>query len=152
MLSGDNSILQKATTAKENTDSAQIKERIQLAYHSALTGGQGSYTKESLEDELEKEFTTDYNVDDSDSEKWILTAKGQSVPIPAGIKKESSSARASLTPAPTGSTYSAGDEVTFEGEQFFVLSDNGTNVKLLAKYCLSRTANEQVDKDVTYYR
>lgn len=84
MLSGDNGILQKATTAKENTDSAQIKERIQLAYHSALAGGQGSYTKESLEDALEKEFTTDYSVDDSDNNNWILTAKGQSVTIPAG--------------------------------------------------------------------
>ena len=84
MLSGDNGILQKATTAKENTDSAQIKERIQLAYHSALAEGQGSYTKESLEVELEKEFTTDYSVDDSDNDNWILTAKGISVTIPAG--------------------------------------------------------------------
>ena len=88
MLSGDNGILQKATTAKENTDSAQIKERIQLAYHSALAGGQGSYTKESLEDELEKEFTTDYSVDDSDDTSWVLNAKGQSVTIPAGKKGE----------------------------------------------------------------
>ena len=89
MLSGDNSILQKATDAKTNTDNAQIKEKIQLAYHSALTGGQGSYTKESLEDELEKEFgENNYNVDDSDSSNWILTGKvkekEQNVTIPAG--------------------------------------------------------------------
>lgn len=88
MLSGDNSILQKATTAKENTDNAQIKERIQLAYHSALTGGQGSYTKESLENELKKEFgENNYNVDDSDNTNWILTAQGQSVTIEAGVSK-----------------------------------------------------------------
>ena len=87
MLLGDNGILQRATTAKENTDSAQIKERIQLAYHSALTGGQGSYTKESLEEELEKEFgENNYNVDDSDNTNWILSAKGQNVAIPAGKK------------------------------------------------------------------
>ena len=86
MLSGDNGILQKATTAKENTDSAQIKERIQLAYYSALAGGQGSYTYDTLMKELENEFETDYDVDDSDSDNWVLSAKGQSVTIPAGTK------------------------------------------------------------------
>ena len=84
MLTGDNSILKRATTAKENTEKTQIEERIKLAYNSALTSGQGSYTKESLEDELEKEFTTDYSVNDSDNNNWIITAKGQSVTIPAG--------------------------------------------------------------------
>ena len=87
MLSGDNGILQKATDAKTRSDEAQIIERIQLAYHSALTGGQGSYTKESLESELEKEFgENNYNVDDSDNTNWILTAQGQNVTIPAGKK------------------------------------------------------------------
>ena len=92
MLSGDNSILQRATDAKTNTDNAQIKERIQLAYHSALAGGQGSYTKEGLEEELEKEFgENNYNVDDSDNTNWILSAKGQDVTIPAGKKETNSS-------------------------------------------------------------
>lgn len=84
MLSGDNGILQKATTAKENTNSAQIKERIQLAYHSALAGGQGSYTYDTLMKELENEFKTDYDVDDSGKDNWILYAHGQNVTIPAG--------------------------------------------------------------------
>ena len=44
MLSGDNGILQKATTAKENTDNSQIQERINLAYHSALVDGKGKVT------------------------------------------------------------------------------------------------------------
>ena len=90
MLSGNNGVLQRATDAKTKSDEAQIKERIQLAYHSALTGGQGSYTKESLEDELEKEFgENNYNVDDSGSDNWVLTGKvyekEQSVTVPAGI-------------------------------------------------------------------
>ncbi len=154
MLSGDNGILQKSTTAKENIDSAQIKERIQLAYHSALVGGHGSYTKESLENELEKEFgDNNYNVDDSDSDNWILTVEDQNVTIPAGIQNSDGtvldSPRASITPAPTGATYVDGTEVTFGGEKFFVIGDDGTTVKLLAKYCLSTTANEQVDKNAT---
>ncbi len=87
MLSGDNGVLQRATDAKTKSDEAQIRERIQLAYHSALTGGKGSYTKESLEDELENEFgENNYSVDDSDNTNWILSAQGQNVTIPAGIK------------------------------------------------------------------
>ena len=89
MLSGDNGILQKATDVKTNSNNAQIKERLQLAYHSALTGGQGSYTKDNLEEELEKEFgENNYNVDDSDNTNWILSAKGQDVTIPAGKATE----------------------------------------------------------------
>ena len=86
MLSGDNSILSRATNAKTKSDEAQIKERIQLAYHSALTGGQGNYTKDSLMEELENEFKTDYDVDDSNDENWIMKAQGQEVTIPAGEK------------------------------------------------------------------
>ena len=56
MLSGDNGILTRAGDAKTMTDEAQIREKIQLAYHSALTGGKGSYTKENLEEELENVF------------------------------------------------------------------------------------------------
>lgn len=38
-----------------------------------------------MENELEKEFgENNYNVDDSDNTNWILSAKGQSVTIPAG--------------------------------------------------------------------
>ncbi len=84
MLSGDNSILQRATDAKTKSDEAQIKERIQLAYHSALTGGQGSYTKNTLMDELKNEFETDYDVDDSDDTNWKMMAHGQEITIPAG--------------------------------------------------------------------
>ena len=40
-----------------------------------------------MEDELEKEFGEDFEeVDDSNDEKWVLKAKGQSVIIPAGTK------------------------------------------------------------------
>ena len=84
MLSGDNGVLQRATDAKIKSDEAQIKERIQLAYYSALTGGKGSYTKDSLMEELKNEFTTDYDVDDSDDKNWKMIAHGQEVIIPAG--------------------------------------------------------------------
>lgn len=56
MLSGDNGILQKATDAKTNTDSAQIKERVQLAYLAAMAGNQGKATEPYLTEALDQEF------------------------------------------------------------------------------------------------
>ena len=75
MLGGDNGILQKATTAKENTDNAQIKERIQLAELSAMAEGKGILKYSSLNNELTKEFGdkgTGYNISDEDEEIWII--------------------------------------------------------------------------------
>ena len=138
MLSSDNGILQKATTAKENSEKTQIEERIKLAYHAALAGGKGSYTKDTLMQELKNEFETDYDVDDSDNENWILYAQGQSVTIPAGkaIQK-------------LNKVYTLGQEVIVGGENFYVITknDNATksNIRLLAKYNLNTEGTEQVE-------
>lgn len=89
MLSGNNGILQKATTAKESTDSLQIQERINLAYHSSLVDGQGKVTEQSLEDEIKKEFNKtilDKGWLDKTSKagKWIVTIDNVSLEIPTG--------------------------------------------------------------------
>ncbi len=133
MLAGDNSILQKATTAKENTDKSQITERIQLAYHSALTGGQGSYTKDTLMEELKNEFKTNYDVDDTDDENWKMIAQGQEVIIPAG-KKGEVLAKDKLIINVEGTTDAEiSPYVKYNGELYRVLYDlaydekNGTN-------------------------
>ena len=88
MLSGDNGILKKATIAKENTDRVQIKERTQLAYHSALTGGQGILTEETFKNELIKEFGVSKIKDDTistseDGKKWIVSIDGVSTEVAA---------------------------------------------------------------------
>ena len=153
MLAGDNGILQKATTAKESTDSSQIQERINLAYHSSLVDGQGKVTEPSLESEIKKEFNKatleEGWLDKTSVEgKWKITIDNVSLEVPAGIEAITS-ARVHITPAPTGTTYTDGTEVTFGGEQFFVIGDDGTTVRLLAKYCLSKTENTQLDKTAT---
>ncbi len=90
MLSGDNGILQKATTAKENTDSAQIKERIQLAYHSALTkditGENGELLKSTLQTELDNEFIGKVATieDSADKKDWIIKVDNVEVSVKAG--------------------------------------------------------------------
>ena len=84
-LTGENGLLSRASDAKNDSANAQVKERIQLAYHSAFIAGNGSYTKDSLEEELEKEFgINNFNVDDSDNMYWILSSQGQDIEIPAG--------------------------------------------------------------------
>ena len=129
MLTGDNGILTRAGDAKTMTDEAQIREKIQLAYHSALTGWKGSYTKESLEEELENAFgENNYNVDDSSNENWILTAQGESVTIPAGIKEKT------LVQKITATNY--GDEVDYTASNGYsdwkVFYNDRENVYIIA--------------------
>ena len=58
MLSGDNSILTKATEAKRKTGNAQDEETISLAYLAAITGNytEGSDISTTLTSELEKTY------------------------------------------------------------------------------------------------
>ncbi len=147
-LNDDNSVVAKfATTAKENTDKAQIEERINLAYHSSLVDGQGKVTESSLESKLKKEFnkTTldeDWLDKNSVAGKWKITIDNVFLEVPAG-EETVTSARANITPSPINSTYTTGQEVTFGNENFFVLSDDGTTVNLLAKYCLNKAGTAQ---------
>ena len=144
MLSGDNSILQKATTAKESTDSSQIQERINLAYHSSLVDGQGKVTEPSLEDELKKEFnktTLDEGwLDKSSVEgKWKITINDVSLDVPTGIEQPPEPVT-----IPTG-IYNEGQEIEIGGEKFFVIADDGNSIRVLAKYCLNKIGTEQLN-------
>lgn len=94
MLSGDNSILQKATDAKTNSENEQIRERIQLAYHSALINGQGKITEDLLETELTNEFgerDTAYTLADNETQ-WNIAIIGtdvsESIPKPSNLDGE----------------------------------------------------------------
>lgn len=90
MLSGDNGILQKATDAKTSTDNAQIKERIKLAYHSALTkditGENGKLTMPTLQEELNKEFIgkTVTITPSADNTEWTIKVDEVEEIVPAG--------------------------------------------------------------------
>ena len=97
MLSGNNSILKKATTAKTNTNNAQIKEKIKLAYNSALTKDiadqKGEVDKSTFEDELKTEFPGKaIDIGESANKKeWVVTIDGvtENVPIGKDIPKSS---------------------------------------------------------------
>ena len=84
--------MQKATIAKENTDNSQIQERINLAYHSALTSGLGKVEESTLKDEIKKEFNkTDSELEEENwldkisvAGKWKITIDGVILEVPAG--------------------------------------------------------------------
>ena len=50
--------------------------------------------------------------------------------------------------AATPKTYNIGEQVTIGKEEFYVISDKGTTVELLAKYVLNGEAKEQINKDI----
>ena len=90
MLSGDNGILQRATDAKTKSDEAQIRERIQLAYHSALTkditGENGELTMQTIQTELNNEFTGKIVTitPSADKKEWTIKVDNVEQNIPAG--------------------------------------------------------------------
>ena len=127
MLSGDNSILQKATEAREKTGTTQTEERIQLAYLAGLTGGHGSIDKASLLTELQKEFgadkvTEDNIVESADGKKWTVTIDGATVELAAGSTTVAQNPQEPETPAlPTG----AGTKPYLPSEAFHQLPGTG---------------------------
>lgn len=74
-LTGDNSLLTKASDAKIANDIADIKEQIQLDILSEQTGNQGSISDSSLKTILEKYGTINYEEDET-TIKSIATTKG----------------------------------------------------------------------------
>ena len=133
MLAGDNSILQKATTAKETTDSTQIQERINLAYHSSLVDGQGKVIESILESELKKEFNKD-TLDEgwldktSVEGKWKITIDGVYLEVPAGVIVEKPSII--NYGGKTAQTVGQGDDITIDTYMFKVIKKE--NNKLVA--------------------
>ena len=84
MLSGDNSILNRATTAKETTGQKQIEEKVSLAYNAAvmedINNGNGKLQQTTLSAELTKLFPgSTINIDtetDTTGKKWYVTIDG----------------------------------------------------------------------------
>lgn len=123
MLSGNNGILQKATTAKENTDSAQIKERVRLAYNSALTkdltSGNGDLTKPTLDEEINKEFGSSGKVE-KDGDKWVIYVDNNEI-------ERISIPESALKPTLISQGAKVGDYVNYNAS-----SGNGANLQVTA--------------------
>ena len=74
MLAGDNGIIKKATEAADVTETATIKEQIQLAVLDALTEGLGKIeSTESLDNSLQNYVEKEYNLTGDPENGWTIT-------------------------------------------------------------------------------
>ena len=80
MLSGDNSILRRATQAKETSNEAEIRERIHLAQISAMVNTNVKLDYEEFKKALKLELGiegTDWTITPESSDPWIVTVNGK---------------------------------------------------------------------------
>ena len=154
MISSQDGILNKATSAKETQKTATELERVKLAVQSALVDGEGTIdlTKATdstkavgLEKALQEEFKNDSKKPTYEEGKVTLT-NGDIYNVTT-----SGSVEKAITFKKTGDL-SIGSEVTASnGESFYVIggdtvgteiTDSTQNVLLLAKYNLKKEGTE----------
>ena len=96
MLTGENGILTRAGEAKNNTEESQIKEKINLAYHSALAANKGNISEDLFVKELTEEFGTRNEkytlINSKDGKSWIISINGtnvkENITKPANLQTE----------------------------------------------------------------
>ena len=84
MLSGDNSILSRATEAKRISKTSNIQERIRIAKTAAIVETNGILDYDVLKTELAKEFGiegTDWNITNKATDPWIITIENEEYSI-----------------------------------------------------------------------
>ena len=146
MLSGDNGILQKATEAKTLSERAEAKEQARIDIMAWITDKTANHENSSLDDSKVQTILTGKSYVKTANSTSFITAKGE-YEIPYS-ELYTASDTTSVATLPAG-TYSTGEEITFGGEQFFVVADDGDRVRLLAKFCLNQEGTYQTDKDAT---
>ena len=127
MISSQEGILKKATSAKETQEKATEVEKVKLAVQAAMMNENGTVDKTELNNELGKagygpisDLPADIEIN---GEKYTITSNGE-----VELK-----------------TLKVGDEVTYQGENFYVIgfSADKTKVNLLAKYNLKADGSSQ---------
>ena len=152
MLSGDNSILQKATDAKKGTVVGQEKETIALAYNSALAkkvsnGNSDAVTDIELNDELNNSEAT------ASGNPIIITftKTGNAYEIDSqGVIKQS-------TPKDPSATLKVADKKTKNGESVIAISttetttledDLGNEVKVPKGFGIAEDSGTKVEEGI----
>lgn len=149
MLSGDNSILQKTTEAKQTTERSEAKEQAQMDIMEWIADKTTNHQNTSLNDSKVKTILTGKAYVKEAKDTSFITAKGE-YEIPYSELYTASDTTSTVT-LPAG-IYTAGEEVELEGEKFFVLEDQGNKVKLLAKYCLNQEGTRQTENSEAWGR
>ena len=127
MITSQDGILGKATSAKETQEEATEVEKVKLAVQASMINENGTVDKAELNDELSKigygpvsDLPADIEIN---GEKYTITNNGEVEPR----------------------TLKVGDEVAYQGEDFYVIgfSTDKTKVILLAKYNLKADGSSQ---------
>lgn len=147
MLSGDNSILQRATEAKQDSEREEAKEQARMDIMAYIADKTAKHQDASLDDTKIQEILNDNKpyVKTANATSFI-TSRGE-YEIPYSELYTANDTHLATT-LPVG-TYTAGQEVELGGEKFFVLEDQGNMVKLLAKYCLNKEGIAQTNSSAT---
>lgn len=156
MISSQDGILNKATSAKESQRNATEFERVNLAVQSALVNGEGTIdlakaadsTKAvGLEKALQEEFKNDSKKPTYEEGKVTLT-NGDIYNVTASGSVEKA---ITFKKQGTGALVIGDEVITSNGEAFYVMggdtagieiSENTQNVILLAKYNLKKEGKE----------
>ena len=154
-LSGSR-LFENAKRATEVSKQANLEEQVKLAVMGSLDNN-GDIVVEDLVANLEAiegatVTGTGFPYTVTVGTASVVVNENGTVGEGSGGAGGGQSGRASITETPTGENgkFATGQEVTFGGEKFFVVSDNGTKLTLLAKYCLNRAGTAQTDKDATF--
>ena len=139
MVMGDSGIFGKANSAKEKTQLSNAEETIRLEVLEnkvkSETGDAEALTNDKLKEKIAKKLTEQgYTVSGS----TVTYYEDKTIDIEDYLDNES-----------TSKVYNIGDSVTIGSEEFFVISDKGTTVELLAKYVLNSAATAQENKNTT---
>ena len=139
MLSGDNSILNRAGQARDLKGEKQIDEKIKLSYNAALaedlTTGNGKLQEDTLRRILTNEFPGKEIDINTTGEEWVITIDGVSVNVPAGKAGEDSTPKFVLSikgtkvnettpPNPDSNVFVHEEGTTLENG--YVIRDNNT--------------------------
>ena len=139
MVMGDSGIFGKANSAKEKTQLSNAEETIRLEVLEnkvkSKTGDAEALTNDQLKVEIAKKLTEQGS---TVSGSTVTYYEDKTIDIEDYLDNES-----------TSKVYNIGDSVTIGSEEFFVISDKGTTVELLAKYVLNSAATAQENKNTT---
>lgn len=140
-------LFEKAEETKEVSETANIREQIQLdIYEKQLEQPVGSITKTQFKTILEKYFIDVPETIPDDLSTLTLTTKSEYGNYSIKVS-DIYDGTISGNETPTYIAYNVGDEVTVGGEQFYILewdNDNDT-VNLISKYKLNSGGTAQQD-------
>ena len=150
-------ILNRAGQASDNSKRASFIEQVQLDLMAVEANANGNAKDSDMIEVLQRYFSgitattlTEVRAMESLTPNATYANDNWTAITPAEVLGTVATTEVVSGATLPAGTYTAGQEVTFGGEKFFVVADDGDTVRLLAKYCVKSDGSEQYDKNATY--